>query len=147
MGSGSYKNKMKTLVQLSELLSEAIEKMPKEGPKDGWTNHLVGQDVAKHLSKNQFKAIVNDSDYAAHVKHSKHIPVFKVNKSESNIKKVKVGNTAGTHHVEYSVSNAGKLLSKIVYEKEDQHIHSGVKWRVASFEDIKAKEEKEKAKK
>lgn len=137
---------MKNLNQISELLNEAIEKMPKEGPAEGWTGPLFGPDVAKHLSKNQLRAIVNDPDYAAHVKHPQHLPVFKVHKFSPSVKKVKVGNTEGTHHIEYSVSNPGKLLSKIVYEKEDQSMHPGVKWRIASFEDIAAKEAEEKAK-
>jgi hypothetical protein len=136
---------MKNLFQISELLNEAIEKMPKKGPAEGWTGPLFGPDVAKHLSKNQMKAIVNDPDYSAHVSHPQHIPVFKVAKNTDGTKSVKVGNTEGSKHIEYKVANNGKLHTKIVYEKDNSG-HPDVKWRVSSFEDIKAKEDEEKAK-
>ncbi len=133
---------MKTLAQISDLLTEGKKK---EAYSDDWTNPLFGPDVAKHLSKKQITAIVSDPDYAKYVKHPQHLPVFKVNKFSSSVKKVRVGNTEGTHHIEYAVSNAGKALTKAVYEKEDG-IHPQVKWRLHSQEDMAAKEAEEKAK-
>lgn len=128
---------MKTLKQYVELLPESTD--------SGWSGALVGPDIAKYLSKKQVMAIVSDPDYGKFVKHDEHIPVFKVNKDSDSTKKVKVGNTEGKHHIEYSISNAGKALTRSVYEKED-NTHPQVKWRLHSFEDMAAKEAEEKAK-
>lgn len=132
---------MKTLAQISDLLTEG----KKEAHSDDWTPPLFGPDIAKHLSKKQITSIVSDPDYAKFVKHPQHLPVFKVNRFSPSVKKVRVGNTEGTHHIEFSVSTAGKALTKAVYEKEDG-VHPQVKWRLHSQEDMAAKEAEEKAK-
>lgn len=111
------------------------------GDESSWSEPLVGSKVSKHLSKNQVRGLLSDEDYSSVVKHHNHIPVFRVKigkklvSDKDGVKEVKVGNTGGTHHIHYKISNQGKILKKTVFRKESG-LHPKMDWAIQSKWDI-----------
>lgn len=115
------------------------------GEQADWTEPLAGAKIAKHLSKQQIRGLVSDEDYRSVVKHSNHIPVFRVKKLPGSAKEVKVGNTGGAHHVHYHITNQGKVFKKTVYRKE-AGLHPNMNWAIQSTWKIEDDEKKGKNK-
>jgi hypothetical protein len=134
---------MKTFLEYLNLLplDEAAKKA-----KDEWSPPLAGADITRHLGKSHVRGIVSDEWYTNHVKHAQHFPVFRVAKGEAGYRKVKVGNTLGDHHIEYTINQAGTVTRKTLYHRASG-IHPAVHWGVGETWKIEDELAKKKAKK
>lgn len=118
---------MLTLSELANLIPITEAK----GDEKAWSPTLTGKEISKHLSMAQVRGILSDEDYGSSIKHDSHIPVFRVKKLPGNIKEVKVGNTGGSHHVHYHITNQGKVTKKTVFRKESG-LHPKMNWAIQS---------------
>ena len=134
---------MKTFQEYLNLLplDEAAKK-----EKDEWTQPLAGGAITKHLGKSHVRGIVSDDWYGKHVKDAQHFPVFRVSKGEAGYRKVKVGNTKGDHHIEYTINRSGTVTRKTLYHRATG-VHPDVHWGVGETWKIEDEQDKKKAKK